>query len=107
MGVFKVSNLALVSAGVGLLLLSTTPQRVGAETARDLLCQKSPHNSQCVKQRTSAPSPTNYAATAKANLRVVPVDQDWRSPKAEIPWSEPVIVRDQFDGEYLAVFDKS
>ncbi|MBW4488158.1 MAG: hypothetical protein KME12_10255 [Trichocoleus desertorum ATA4-8-CV12] len=107
MGVFKVSNLALFGAGVGLLLLSTTPQRVVAETAGDLLCQKSPHNSQCVKQGTSAPSPTSYAATAKANLRVVPVEQDWRSPKSEIPWSEPVIVRDQFDGEYLAVFDKS
>ncbi len=32
---------------------------------------------------------------------------DWRTPQADIEWSIPVIVRDDFDGDYLAVFDKN
>lgn len=32
---------------------------------------------------------------------------DWRSADANVPWSTPVIVRDDFDGDYLAVFDKN
>ncbi len=32
---------------------------------------------------------------------------DWRSHKAKIEWSIPVVVRDDFDGDYLAVFDKN
>lgn len=32
---------------------------------------------------------------------------DWRSREADIPWSEPVMVRDDFDGDYLAVFDRN
>lgn len=103
--VLKASTLALLGASA--LLVATGSQRAMAETATDVLCRKSPHNSQCVGQETPSQSTNSYAATTKANLRVVNVDQDWRSPKADIPWSEPVIVRDQFDGEYLAVFDKS
>ncbi len=32
---------------------------------------------------------------------------DWRSAKPKIPWSTPVLVRDDFDGDYLAVFDRN
>lgn len=32
---------------------------------------------------------------------------DWRNRRADIPWSVPVVVRDDFDGDYLAVFDKN
>lgn len=32
---------------------------------------------------------------------------DWRTPKASVPWSVPVIVKDEFDGDYLAVFDRN
>lgn len=34
-------------------------------------------------------------------------DNDWRSTNPDIPWSEPVIVRDDFTGDYLAVFDRN
>ncbi|WP_348252042.1 hypothetical protein [Trichocoleus desertorum] len=107
MDVLKASSLILLGASVGALLLTTGPQGAMAETATDVLCRKSPQNSQCVGQGMPSQSTNSYAATNKENLQVVNVDQDWRSPKAEIPWSEPVMVRDQFDGEYLAVFDKS
>lgn len=32
---------------------------------------------------------------------------DWRAVSSDIPWSVPVVVRDDFDGDYLAVFDKN
>jgi hypothetical protein len=32
---------------------------------------------------------------------------DWRSAKPKIPWSTPVVVRDDFEGDYLAVFDRN
>ena len=34
-------------------------------------------------------------------------DGDWRNSNANVPWSTPVIVKDEFDGNYLAVFDKN
>jgi hypothetical protein len=41
------------------------------------------------------------------DLKNVPViaNADWRSEKAKIPWSVPV--RDDFEGDYLAVFDRN
>jgi hypothetical protein len=43
------------------------------------------------------------------DFKNVPViaNADWRSEKAKIPWSVPVLVRDDFDGDYLAVFDRN
>jgi hypothetical protein len=32
---------------------------------------------------------------------------DWRTPDVSIPWSEPVVINDEFEGNYLAVFDKN
>ena len=32
---------------------------------------------------------------------------DWRTSKGDITWSVPVRVRDEFDGDYLAVFDRN
>jgi hypothetical protein len=32
-------------------------------------------------------------------------NDDWRTTDPHVPWSTPVIVRDDFDGDYLAVFD--
>jgi hypothetical protein len=31
---------------------------------------------------------------------------DWRTA-GDIPWSQPVVVKDEFEGDYLAVFDKN
>ncbi len=43
------------------------------------------------------------------NMKDVPIvgGGDWRSEKANIPWSIPVLVRDEFDGDYLAVLDRN
>jgi hypothetical protein len=32
---------------------------------------------------------------------------DWRTPDVDVPWSSPVVVKDEFEGNYLAVFDKN
>ena len=39
-----------------------------------------------------------------SNLRKIN-EGDWRSTSPNIPWSTPVIVKDEFSGDYLAVFD--
>jgi hypothetical protein len=46
---------------------------------------------------------------ASVNVQNLPVisNTDWRSEKARIPWSTPVLVRDDFEGDYLAVLDRN
>lgn len=34
-------------------------------------------------------------------------ESDWRSADADVPWSEPIIIKDDFDGDYLAVLDRN
>jgi hypothetical protein len=34
-------------------------------------------------------------------------NNDWRARDARLPWSKPVMVQDDFDGNYLAVFDRN
>jgi hypothetical protein len=61
------------------------------------------NETQLTAQATS-PSPSHAA-----NLGDIEVldNNDWRSRDAHIPWSKPVIVQDDFDGNYLAVFDRN
>jgi hypothetical protein len=49
------------------------------------------------------------AGNAAVNVQNLPVisNTDWRSEKARIPWSTPVLVRDDFEGDYLAVLDRN
>jgi hypothetical protein len=49
------------------------------------------------------------AGSATVNVQNLPVisNTDWRSEKARIPWSTPVLVRDDFEGDYLAVLDRN
>lgn len=48
------------------------------------------------------------SSTSTANYPVINGGVDWRSVNAQnIPWSKPVIVKDPFDGNYLAVFDRN
>jgi hypothetical protein len=49
------------------------------------------------------------AGSASVNVQNLPVisNTDWRSEKARIPWSTPVLVRDDFEGDYLAVLDRN
>lgn len=48
------------------------------------------------------------SSTATANYPVINGGIDWRSVNAQnIPWSKPVMVKDPFDGNYLAVFDRN
>jgi hypothetical protein len=46
---------------------------------------------------------------AEGSLNDIPVVNaaDWRTSKGGITWSVPVLVRDEFDGDYLAVFDRN
>jgi hypothetical protein len=39
-------------------------------------------------------------------LPLVTIEGDWRSDKLQVPWSEPVLVKDPFDGNQVAVFDR-
>jgi hypothetical protein len=50
---------------------------------------------------------TAETARQKENLPIVN-EKDWRSPSfSQIPLSVPVIVRDEFNGDYVAVFDRN
>jgi hypothetical protein len=51
-------------------------------------------------------SPVFAQAIDLSKIQVVN-DGDWRNSKANVPWSVPVMVKDDFDGNYLAVFDKN
>jgi hypothetical protein len=48
-------------------------------------------------------------AKSSIDFKNIPViaGGDWRSESAKIPWSVPVLIRDDFDGDYLAVLDRN
>jgi hypothetical protein len=52
---------------------------------------------------------TSHSPSHASNLGDIEVldNNDWRSRDAHIPWSKPVMVQDDFDGDYLAVFDRN
>lgn len=103
------SKFAQPAFGIGLgLLIVGLPLQAFANTDLDELCQKFPHNSQCAGYVPPASNSTDSVRRDPAtNLPVVTLDGDWRSSKLDIPWSQLVLVRDQFEGDYLAVFDKN
>ncbi|MEO0853431.1 MAG: hypothetical protein AAFY15_08015 [Cyanobacteria bacterium J06648_11] len=80
-----------------------------AEVNLDSLCTKFPQNSQC---EGYTPAVDADGTTSPEGFPIVN-DRDWRASvdpvrQAErIPWSRPVIVRDDFDGDYLAVIDRN
>ncbi len=43
----------------------------------------------------------------QSKIPVVSLSNDWRSPSPNVPWSVPVFINDDFEGRYLAVFDKN
>jgi hypothetical protein len=49
---------------------------------------------------------SNSAGVNVQNLPVVN-NEDWRTAKAKVPWSTPILIRDDFDGDYLAVLDRN
>ncbi|WP_038026184.1 hypothetical protein [Synechococcus sp. PCC 7336] len=87
--------------------MSAAAVPVNAEPDLDTLCTSFPHNSRC----------EGYEPTFEEDGREVTADGyrivnegDWRtafSSGRSIPWSEPVMVRDDFDGDYLAVLDRN
>jgi hypothetical protein len=54
----------------------------------------------------STPAPSTTVPTAWSKYPVVN-SGDWRSLNRNLPWSRPVVVRDPFDGDYLAVLDRN
>jgi hypothetical protein len=51
---------------------------------------------------SASPTPSQIDTSKFPTLRT----RDWRS-ESNLPWSEPVVVVDEFEGNYLAVFDKN
>ncbi|MFM2430327.1 MAG: hypothetical protein RLZZ511_1540 [Cyanobacteriota bacterium] len=49
------------------------------------------------------------SSASGVNMQNLPVinNADWRTGKANVPWSTPILVRDDFDGDYLAVLDRN
>jgi hypothetical protein len=78
----------LVCLGLGLIALSAAP---------------------AMAQKTDDFGDKINAGKSTVNLKNLPVvaNLDWRSDKADIPWSVPVLVRDDFEGDYLAVIDRN
>ncbi|MBD3886463.1 hypothetical protein IFO70_32805 [Phormidium tenue FACHB-886] len=65
----------------------------------------SPSYAQAV--RPPAVNTENPAPRERSDGYEVISDQDWRDTDPDLPWSTPVIVRDDFNGDYLAVFDRN
>ena len=93
--------LSLVTiAAIGLGLTATAAK---ANSRLDELCSRYPYNRQC---EDYVPS-TNREANRDPDTGFVVINnKDWRTSE-DVPFSEPIIVNDPFDGNYLAVLDKN
>jgi hypothetical protein len=60
----------------------------------------------CFVALSSASSPV-FSQVADISRFPVLRSNDWRTPDKGMPWSSPVVVKDEFEGDYLAVFDKN
>lgn len=87
-------------------ITTVIPAQVHAQNSEsDNLCQNFPHHSQC-KGYVLKISDSESDRDAKTGFRVIALEKDWRSRDADVPWSEPVIVRNPAFGDELVVFDK-
>lgn len=68
-----------------------------------ILCESASQSSTC-SESNNKPSANIELASSK-DLPVVG-EGDWRKAK-NIPWSVPVVIKDPFDGDYLAVLDRN
>jgi serine protease Do len=65
-------------------------------------CEKFPHNSRCIgNQRFNSPS-----NPVVPQAEVIEINEDWRTPNPDVPWSELVLIRSNFDSFY-AIFDRN
>jgi len=79
---------AVVSVSLALFILPAV-----AENSE--LCRQNPQNTKCEVSKSTV----NSYPVLDRNI-------DWRTEQS-LPWSTPVNVKDPFDGEYLAVFDRN
>lgn len=87
-------------------IATVIPAQVRAQNSElDYLCQNFPHNSRCKGYSTKV-SESGGDRDAKTGFRVIALEKDWRSRDADVPWSEPVIVKNSVSGDELVVFDK-
>jgi len=84
------------------LSLPATPAKAASDL--DQLCASYPYNSQC-DDYVPASSEGRESGQSGAAYTVLNAG-DWRSSE-RVPYSEPVLIRDPFDGDYLAVIDKN
>jgi len=89
--------------GVLLALALTTPIRASV-AASGVLCESLQQNSTSCGSTVRTVT-KNKIEKLNPKFPVVNID-DWRREQ-KIPWSVPVIVKDPFDGKYLAVFDRN
>ena len=80
--------------------LAVSPAQASADL--DQLCTRFPQNSRC---EGYVPMVDGERRDSDTGYRVLGTE-DWRTSE-DIPLSEPVIVNDPFDGNYLAVIDKN
>ncbi len=57
-------------------------------------------------EKSGEKSDKEISPTVKPKYQVFDANNDWRSGQ-NVPFSTPVYVKDAFDGDYLAVFDKN
>lgn len=87
-----------------LLTVSFFPATAKAEPDLNQLCTRFPSNSQC--EGYVPPTADDEAGRDPETGYTVLNTGDWRSAD-DVPFSEPVIINDPFDGDYLAVLDKN
>jgi hypothetical protein len=86
------------------LTVSFFPAAAKAEPDLNQLCTRFPSNSQC--EGYIPPTADGEAGRDRATGYAVLNTGDWRTSD-NVPFSEPVIINDPFDGDYLAVIDKN
>jgi len=93
----------LASAASLLIAIPAIAQTRYISNAAPASIQSLSNETQLTAQATSS-SPSR--ASDLGDIEVLD-NNDWRSGDARLPWSKPVMVQDDFDGNYLAVFDRN
>lgn len=63
-------------------------------------CEDFPYNSRCEGR------PSSHSEENISGAEVIEIEGDWRDPSADIPWSELILIRSDFESFY-AIFDRN
>jgi hypothetical protein len=87
--------------GITLLLSAVSASPSDAQFSSAQSCEIGQPRA-CLPDRTRVADNQADAQT----LPLVTIEGDWRSDKLQVPWSEPVMLKDPFDGNQVVVFDR-